>query len=219
MRRVVGILLMLIAVLAATVGAGIAIVLGTDNRAETGPHRIATSSPVVVADPDVFGWAGPTVTMRIDVDKDQQVFIGAGNAVDIADYVGSSQRTEITGYEPPWSIETRDVVGEAPLPAAPGAVDWWTAQSAGTGAATISFKLPEQAFSLVVIAIGGGDLDGLRVTASYDIDGGFGIGLGLIGFAVGLGLFGWIAFQGRPLVREGELMEDDEFQRDITGRM
>ncbi len=218
MRRVVGILLMLIAVLAATVGAGIAIVLGTDNRAETGPHRIATSSPVVVADPDVFTWAGPTVTMRIDVDRDQQVFIGAGNAVDIADYVGSSQRTEITRYDVPWSIETRDVVGDAPLPAAPGEVDWWMAQSTGTGSATISFKLPEQAFSLVVIAIGGGDLDGLRVTASYDIDGGFGIGLGLIGFSVGLGLFGWIAFQGRPLVREGELL-DDEPQRDVTRRM
>lgn len=218
MRRVVGILLMLFAVLMATLGAGIAIVLGTDNRAETGPHRIATSSPVVVADPDVFSWAGPTVTMRIDVAKDQQVFVGAGNAVDIADYVGSSQRTEITSYKAPWSIETHDVVGDAPLPAAPGAVDWWVAQSTGTGSATISFRLPEQAFSLVVIAVGGDNLDSLRVTASYDIDGGFGIGLGLIGFAVGLALFGWIAFQGRPLVREGEL-EPDEPRRNVTRRL
>jgi hypothetical protein len=218
MRRVVGILLMFFAVLAATLGAGIAIVLGTDNRAATGPHKIATSSPVLVADPDVFSWAGPTVTMRIDVDKDQQVFVGGGNAVDIADYVGSTQRTEITSYGVPWDIETRDVFGEAPLPAAPGQVDWWMAQSTGTGSATISFRLPEQAFSLVVIAIGGGDLDGLRVTASYDIDGGFGMGVGLIGFAVGLGLFGWIAFQGRPLVREGEL-EEDEFRRDVTRRI
>jgi hypothetical protein len=215
MRRVVGILLMLFAVLAAALGAGIAIVLGTDNRAATGPHQIETSAPVVVADPDVFSWAGPTITMRIDVDDDQQVFIGAANAVDIADYVGSTQRTEITSYDAPWDIETRDVFGDAPLPAAPGQVDWWMAQSTGNGSATISVKLPEEAFSLVVIAVGGGDLDGLRVTASYDIDGGFGIGLGLIGFAVGLGLFGWIAFQGRPLVREGEL-EEDEFGHDVT---
>ncbi|HYJ66582.1 MAG TPA: hypothetical protein VEX15_02850 [Nocardioidaceae bacterium] len=214
MRRVVGSVLMLFAVVAAVLGAGIAIVLGTDNRAETGPHEIETSAPVVVTSPEVFSWAGPTLTMRIDVDKDQQLFIGAANAVDIADYVGSTQRTEISSYNPPWSIGTRDVFGDAPLPAAPGQVDWWMAQSTETGSATISVKLPEQAFSLVVIAVGGGDLDGLQVTASYDIDGGFGIGLGLIGFAVGLGLFGWIAVQGRPLVREGELIED-EFEPDV----
>jgi hypothetical protein len=212
MRRVVGILLMLFAVLALALGAGIAIVLGTDNRAETGPHAIKTSAPVVVTNPDVFSWAGPTITLRIDVGKDQQVFIGAANAVDLADYVGSTERTEITSYDPPWNIETRDVLGDAPLPAAPGQIDWWTAQSTGTGSATISVKLPEQAYSLAVIAVGGGDLSGLRVTASYDIDGGFGIGLGLIGFAVGLGLFGWIAFQGRPLVREGEL---EDIQYDV----
>jgi hypothetical protein len=216
MRRVVGTLLMLFAVLALVLGAGIAIVLGTDNRAETGPHEIETSAPVVVTSPDVFSWAGPTITMRFDVDDDQQVFVGTANAVDIADYVGSTQRTEITSYDPPWDIETRDVFGDAPLPAAPGQVDWWMAQTTGTGSATISVKLPEQAYSLVVIAVGGGDLDGLKVTASYDIDGGFGIGLGLIGFAVGLGLFGWIAFQGRPLVREGEL-EEDEVEQHVKG--
>ena len=214
MRRVVGVVLMLFAVLALAIGAGIAIVLGTDNRAETGPHRIGTSAPVVVTDPDVFSWAGPTVTLRVDVEPDQQVFIGAANAVDIADYVGATDRTEITSYEPPWQIETKDVFGSTPLPAAPGQVDWWTAQTTGTGSATISVTLPEQAYSLVVIAVGGGNLDGLRVTASYDIDGGFGIGLGLVGFAVGLGLFGWIVFQGRPLVREGEFDADD-LEQDI----
>jgi hypothetical protein len=207
MRRVVGILLMLVAVLALALGIGVAIVLGTDNRAQTGPHPIETSSPVLLTSPDVLRWAGPTVTVTVDVDQDQQVFVGAANAVDVADYVGATQRTEITSYRLPWDISTRDVFGNQALPAAPGAVDWWVAQSTGAGSATLSVELPEQAFSLVVIAVGGGDLDGVEVTASYDVDGGFGVGLGLVGFAIGVALFGWIAFQGRPLVR---VEEDDE---------
>jgi hypothetical protein len=210
MRRVVGVLLILIAVLALALGAGAAIVLGTDNRAQTGPHHIDTSAPVLLTSPDVLGWAGLTVTVTVSVDEGQEVFVGAANAVDVADYVGATQRTEITSYRLPWNISTRDVFGNQALPAAPGEVDWWVAQATGSGSATMSVELPEQAFSLVVIAVGGGDLQGVEVTASYDVDGGFGVGLGLVGFAIGLALFGWIALQGRPLVRFEEVEDGDE---------
>ena len=201
MRRVVGVLLMLIALLALTTGAALAILLGPDNRAETGPHRIATDAPVVVTDPGVFDWAGPTITVSVGVRDGQEVFVGAANAVDVADYVRLTERTEITDVGLAWDVSTEDVDGTPQLPAAPGEVDWWVAQESGSGRASLSVKLPEQSFALVVAAVGGGSLDGLEVTASYDVAGGFGIGLGLIGFAAGLGLFGWIAFQGRPMTR------------------
>jgi hypothetical protein len=217
MRRVMGVLLMLVAVLALALGAGTAVVLGTDNRAQTGPHHVDTSAPVLLTSPDVLGWAGFTVTVTVDVDEDQEVFVGAANAVDVADYVGQTQRTEITSFGLPWDISTRDVFGNQALPAAPGQVDWWVAQSAGSGATTMSVELPEQAFSLVVIAVGGGDLDGVEITASYDVDGGFGIGLGLIGFAIGVALFGWIAFQGRPVVRYEEIEDEDDEYADDAG--
>lgn len=201
MRRVVGILLMLIAVLALVAGAALAIVLGPDNRAETGPHDIATDAPVVVTDPDVLGWAGPKITVSVAVADGRPVFVGAANAVDIADYVRTTERTEVTDYGLPWDISTRDMDGSDTLPAPPNDVDWWVAQGDGSGRASLSVELPEQAFALVVVAAGGGGLQGLEVTVSYDVDGGFGVGLGLVGFAVGLGLFGWIAFQGRPMTR------------------
>jgi hypothetical protein len=204
MRRVVGVLLMLVAVLTLVAGAALAFVLGPDNRASTGPHEIGTEAPVVVADPDVFGWAGPTITVEVGVAEGQHVFVGAANAVDIADYVRLTERTEITDYGLPWDISTSDVDGSNALPAAPSEVDWWLAQGSGAGQASLSVELPEQAFGLVVVAVGGGSLEGMEVTASYDVNGGFGVGLGLVGFAVGLGLFGWIAFQGRPMTRDGE---------------
>jgi hypothetical protein len=210
MRRFVGIVLMLVAVVALVIGTGLAFLLGTDNRTATGPHKIETSAPVVVTRPDVLDWAGPSITLTVDVADGQEVFIGAANAVDVADYVGAIRRTEITDYRPPWKIETEDVFGEDILPADPETLDWWVARGSGTGTATMSVELPEQAFALVVIAVGGGDLEGMRVTAAYDLAGGFGIGLGLVGFAIGLGLFGWIAFQGRPMTRYEEIDEDEE---------
>ncbi len=211
MRRFVGIVLMLLAVIAAAVGAGLAILLGTDNRTATGPHPIETDAPIVVTRPDVLGWAGPTVTLTIQVAPSQRVFVGAANAVDLADYVGSVRRTEVTDYGLPWKLQTANVSGQDALPLAPGDLDWWVARASGTGSATMTVKLPDQAFGLAVIAVGGGDLKDLEVTAAYELDGGFGIGLGLIGFAVGLGLFGWLAFQGSPMTRE---LDDDEVDDD-----
>jgi hypothetical protein len=215
MRRFVGIMLMLIAVIAAAVGAGLAILLGTDNRTETGPHAIETTAPIVVTRPDVLSWAGPTVTLTVRVAPSQKVFVGAANAVDLDDYVGSVRRTEVTDYRPPWKLHTENVFGGDRLPRAPADLDWWVASASGTGSATMTVELPEQAFGLAVIAVGGGDLEGLQVTAAYELDGGFGIGLGLVGFAVGLGLFGWIALQGRPMTREMAVDDvDDEAETD-----
>jgi hypothetical protein len=217
MRRVVGILLMLIAVFALVAGAALALALGPDNRAETGPHEIATDAPVVVTDPDVLGWAGPTITVSVGVADERQVFVGAANAVDVADYVQLTARTEVTDYGVPWDVSTRDVDGTGTLPAPPSELDWWVAQDDGPGQASLSVKLPEQAFALVVVSVGGGSLEGLEVTASYDVDGGFGIGLGLVGFAVGLGLFGWIAFQGRPMTRTGERADEEAAGEETAG--
>ena len=214
MRRFVGIMLMLIAVIAAAVGAGLAILLGTDNRTETGPHPIDTTAPIVVTRPDVLSWAGPTVTLTVRVAPSQKVFVGAANAVDLDDYVGSVRRTEVTDYRPPWKLQTENVFGGDRLPRAPADLDWWVASASGTGSATMTVELPEQAFGLAVIAVGGGDLEGLQVTAAYELDGGFGIGLGLVGFAVGLGLFGWIALQGRPMTREMAVDDVDDAVND-----
>jgi hypothetical protein len=209
MRRFVGIVLIVVAVITAVAGAGLAILLGTDDRTTTGPHEIEANAPVLVTRPDVLSWAGPTIMLTVEVEPEQEVFVGAANAVDLADYAATTHRTEITDFRPPWDIATQDVAGENRLPVAPGNLDWWVARGSGTGSATLTVELPDQAFGLAVIAVGGGDLGAMRVTAAYQLDGGFGIGLGMVGFAVGLGLFGWIAFQGRPMVRAEDETEDE----------
>lgn len=210
MRRLVGILLMLAAVGCSLAGTALAIVLGPDSRAVTGPHPMSFDGVALVTGPRVISWAGPTVTVAVELPDRAPVFVGLGNAVDVADYLGATRVQRVESFQLPWTVATREVGGRDFVPAAPTALDWWLAQSAGKGGAAITVTLPDQTVSFAVIAIGEATLEGLHVTASYDVKGGFGIGLGLAGFGVGLGLFGWIAFRRSAHPEQWDDEWDDE---------
>lgn len=214
MRRLVGILLMLTAVGCSLAGSAMAIVLGPDSRAVTGPHPMSFDGVALVTAPQVISWAGPTVTVAVELPGQTPVFVGLGNAVDVADYLRTTRLKRVDSFQVPWTVTTSEVGGRDFVPAAPTALDWWLAQSAGQGGAAITFPLPDQTVSLAVIAIGDATLEGLEVTASYDVKGGFGIGLGLAGFGIGLALFGWIAFRRGANPRG---WDDDEWD-DEPGR-
>ena len=195
MRRLVGILLMVAALGCVVVGAGIAALLGPDNRAVTGPHPMSVDGVALTTAPEVLSWAGPTVTVLVVLPDDRPVFIGVGNIVDVRDYLADTRVRQVDSFEVPWTITTSDIDGADFVPAAPTALDWWLAQAAGQGGASLTFRLPDETVSVAVIAIGDSTLEGLQVTASYDAAGGFGIGLGLVALGLGMGLFGWIAFR------------------------
>lgn len=209
MRRLAGIALMVAALGCLLSGAAMAILLGPDNRALTGPHPMSVDEVALVTAPDVLSWAGPTVTVLAELPDERPVFIGLGNAVDVTDYLRDTRVRRVESYEVPWTVTTSEVDGQDFVPAAPLALDWWLAQSAGKGGASLSFRLPDETVSLAVIAVGDTTLEGLRVTASYDVAGGFGIGLGLVGLGLGLAVFGWIAFR-RPEPDEVDWVDEDE---------
>jgi hypothetical protein len=171
------------------------VLLGTDNRAVTGPHSMSFDGVALVTAPEVLSWAGPTVTVLVELPDDRPVFVGLGNAVDVTDYLSDTRVQRVESYEVPWTVTTSEVAGQDFVPAAPTALDWWLAQSAGQGGASLTFRLPEETVSLAVIGVGDTTLEGLHVTASYDVAGGFGIGLGLVGLGLGLAVFGWLAFR------------------------
>lgn len=215
MRRLLGIVLMLVALGCVLLGAAMAALLGPDNRAVTGPHPMSFDGVALVTAPDVLTWAGPTVTVLVELPGQTPVFVGVGNAVDVADYLRDTRFERVDSFEVPWTVTTSEVDGLDFVPAVPTALDWWLAQSAGQGGASITFTLPNQTVSLAVIAIGDATLQGLQVTASYDVTGGFGIGLGIAGFGVGLGVFGWIALRQTSLLRR-RVDDDDEWDESET---
>jgi len=193
MRRLVGIVLMVAALGCVAFGTALAVLLGPDNRAVTGPHPMSVDGVALMTAPDVLSWSGPTVTVLVEVPDQAPVFIGVANAVDVGDYLKDARLERVDSFQVPWTITTSQVKGQDFVPAAPTALDWWIAASAGQGGAGVTFRLPQETVSLAVIAIGDSKLGELRVTGSYDVTGGFGIGLGLVALGAGLGLFGWVA--------------------------
>ncbi|MDO9377904.1 MAG: hypothetical protein Q7T56_03570 [Nocardioidaceae bacterium] len=201
MRRIVGVVVLLVGVLVVLAGAAVMVVLGPDDRATTGPHRIDTVGVAVVTTPRAITYAGPTVSVLAELPDDKPVFVGLGNAVDVQNYLGGTQRLSITRVQVPWRITSRQEAGEPNLSAAPTALDWWEAQSAGLGGAAITVALPDEPVSLAVLAVGDSDLEGLRLTTAYDVAGGFLGGAGGVATGLGIGFLGLMRVRGTPLRR------------------
>lgn len=180
---------LVVGVLLSVAGLAVVVVLGPDSRFTTGPHEVDTDAAAVVTAPGVVSYRGLQVDVLVEVPVNKPVFVGLGNTVDVQDYVSRTQRLEVTSFRVPWTVRTREVEGGPALPGAPTALDWWIAESAGLGGASISARLPDESVSVAVLAVGASDLSGLTVTFAYGVRGGFGLGLGAV--LVGAGLV-WV---------------------------
>lgn len=199
MRRKVGLSLMLAGAAVALVGATIMSVLGPDGRVLSGPHVVETDQIAMVTAPEAITWTGVRIGVFAELPANKPVFVGLGDSLDVESYVENTSRIQVDGYQRPWELETSEIEGEPILPAAPTAIDWWIAGSAGLGGASISTRLPDRAVSLAILAVGASDLAGLEVTVSYEIKGGFGVGAGLVLLGVGVILLGYVQRAGISL--------------------
>lgn len=199
MRRVAGWGLVVVAVLCLLAGAATAILLGPDDSITSEPQELSTDASVVVTAPGALGWSGPSFEVEARVpDADREIFVGLGNEVDVRDYTEGIGALVVESVDVPVALSTGTVEGAPALPAAPGSLDWWLDSGVGDGTATLSTQLPVAPAQVLVAATDEGPLEGLEVTAAFTLEGGFGIGLGLVGLAVGLALFGWITLRRPP---------------------
>ncbi|MEH3033409.1 MAG: hypothetical protein PGN07_05055 [Aeromicrobium erythreum] len=166
-------------------GLAVMVVLGPDSRFTTGPHEVDTDASVIVTEPGVVSWSGLRVDVLAEVPVGKPVFVGVGNSVDVQNYVRGVQRVEVTSFRTPWKVTTRQVSGRPALPGAPTALDWWIADSAGLGGASVGTTLPDETVSVAILAVGSTNLSGLEVTMAYGIEGGFtkGLAVALVGLA------------------------------------
>lgn len=171
--------------LVALLGLAMMVYLGPDSRVATGPHAVQTDGIAVVTAPKVISWADVQVDVLAEVPVRKPIFVGLGNSVDVQNYVAKTSRLEVTGFHTPWKVEQHQVDGQVNLPGAPTAVDWWLAESAGLGGASISTTLPDQTVSIAILSVGSSNLTGLEVSLAYGVKGGFAKGTGLL--LLGLG--------------------------------
>ncbi|KHL19553.1 UNVERIFIED_CONTAM: hypothetical protein LK11_01305 [Mumia flava] len=203
-------------VLLVLVATSVAVALGPDDQVRTGPHAIEVSDRAIATAPGVLAYAGPQVSVVADLGDERPVFIGLAHPVDVDDYLGGTAHEEVATFALPWEVSTDDVDGDPYLPAAPTALDWWWADAAGVGKAELRFDLPSDSASLAVLALGDGDLEGLRISAAYEWPGGFGIAVGSAAAGIGLVGIGLALLRVRPFVRrrraDPAALADDEWE-------
>jgi hypothetical protein len=214
MKRVAGWVVTLLGIVVAVLGVAVMVVLGPDSRVTTGPHAIDTGGSVVVTAPRVIRWADVQVDVLAELPAQKPLFVGIGNTVDVESLVDGTARVEVTDFDTPWKPVVADRDGRPFVQGAPTALDWWYADAAGLGGASISAQLPDEPVSLAVISVGTSSLSGLEVTLAYGIRGGFAKGAGLVLLGVG----GVLA--GRVVRRSGlggdELVEGDAVMEEVV---
>lgn len=184
--------LSVLGVLVAVLGLAVMVVLGPDGRLSSGPHPIHTDGIAIVTAPKVISWTGVQVDILAEVPVRKPVFVGVANSVDVENYLGRTQRLEVTDFQTPWKPKTREVKGKPNLPGAPTALDWWIAQSAGLGGASVSTRLPDETVSVVILSVGSTNLSGVEVSLAYGIKGGFYQGIALLLLGLAAAWSGWL---------------------------
>lgn len=203
-RRIAMIAVIGIGVIVALAGAALAAWMGPDGMRTSGPQPVDTDASVIVTDIDVLDWNNAHVHINATFDGPKAVFIGMGNAVDVQDFLSDAERVQVTEFEMPWSIETEEIAGEPTLAAAPTAIDWWQAHSAGIGGAGIDFVVPPEASQVVIMGFEGSDLSGMTLEVGYSLPIGFTGALGLIPAGLGSAFAAWWIGSGRPVLLERE---------------
>jgi hypothetical protein len=208
MHKAIGTAIAAVGVAIAVLGLAIMAILGPDGRFRTGPHAVDTNGVAIVTAPGVISWKNLDIELLAEVPAHKPIFVGVGNSVDVEAYLKGVQRLEVTDFETPWKVRTRQVAGRDALGGAPTAVDWWRAHSAGLGGAVIKTKLPDETVSAVILTVGSSNLRGLKVTFAYGLEGGFLKGLGLLLGGLGMGWAGILVRRGVTIwADDGKLAE------------
>ncbi|MBC7596132.1 MAG: hypothetical protein H7288_19775 [Kineosporiaceae bacterium] len=214
MRARAGLGVALFGALVALFGIALMVVLGPDGSVTSGPHDVDTDGIAIVTAPTVLTWSGLQMAVLAELPVNKPVFVGLGNAVDVDNYVKDTKHLEVDSFHFPWQVHTRAIKGRDNLPGAPTALDWWLADSAGLGGASINTTLPDQIVSLAILSVGFSNLNGLKVTVAYGIKGGFAVGAGFALLGVGGIWFGGLLRSGNELWPKVAVDEDDDEEFD-----
>jgi hypothetical protein len=134
--------------------------IGSDGTVKSGQQSFTTSRSALVtsgadlrgvdAIADVVG--NPRVRMAVNTTTPgRRVFVGVGPAADVERYLASASIDEITDFDvDPFTMKHNPRNGWA-SPKPPAKQSFWTAQSSGTGSASLDWKARSGEYRLVVM--------------------------------------------------------------------
>lgn len=172
------------------VGATAATAVGPDDTIYSKTETVGDGGPVVT-DPDVLSWE--RLHLHVRAEADGEVFIGAGNPIDVSDYTADAAHSSVDRIGP-LGVDGRDWRGDG-LPAVPDDVDFWTDHESGTGVQTMALDVDGEPVQVVVAPVGA-DRGAVDVAFGVTVDGVFTwslvvAGAGVLLLLLALGVVWW----------------------------
>ena len=114
-NKAIGTAVLALGALVAVLGLALMAILGPDGRFTSGPHPVDADGVAVVTAPTVISWKNVEVEILAEVPANKPVFVGVANSVDLQAYVKGVRRLEVTSFETPWKVRTRQAAGRDAL--------------------------------------------------------------------------------------------------------
>lgn len=196
MRRVLGVVLVILGVPFLGLGVLTAALTGPDDTVRMSGGTIATDAPAITTAADALPWSGPRYHVRA-YSGDVELFVGVAHPVNVGAYLDGVAQERVEEITPRYGgpITSSPTSGDVTPTVAPGELDWWTDHAEGSGEQTVSFQATETPASVVVLRADLGSPLDVDLSVDAEIDGLF---VGALGAAVG-GVV--LILAGRSLVR------------------
>jgi hypothetical protein len=188
--------------------------IGPDDVIASSPRELKTEGVAIATPPDLLDYHGNRVEVTVEpVDRDRHVFIGVAHDVDVRSYLSESRYLRILEVEYPLRLTTREVPGDRGRVIPPASLDWWMVKTTGAGKQTLSWRLEDGPYDLVIMHADGDAPVAVQVSFGIELPGAFRTALlvavgGLVVLALGLVITG--VFRRRPPVVD----DDDEIRWD-----
>jgi hypothetical protein len=157
---VAGAVLTVAGLVSVVAGVGVLAVFGGDATVNSGKHTLSTDTAALVSEPanidstnsvaDVVG--DPRVRFAVtSTDAGKGAFVGVGPAKQVDRYLAGAPVDEVTDFDvDPFKL-TRDTKPGTKRLAAPGAQTFWVAQNEGPRSASLSWKVRDGDYRVVVM--------------------------------------------------------------------
>lgn len=196
-RRALGWTAVAVGALIAVTAVVVAVLVGPDNRIESGPYGFTSTGAAVTTAPAALAWTGVTVEVTARAEG-RSVFVGVAHDVDVADYLQDTAYTRVDSIDIPWSTKTTEIAGQQDVAASPADVDFWLVSDGGRGEATIRFPLPDAAVDVVAMDADGKTGFSPEVTIAVVEDGLFVEALAVLVVSLGIGAAGLLILRNAP---------------------
>jgi hypothetical protein len=173
-RIALGLLLALVGLLVTLVGAAASFwLVGPDNTIDTGEQHLAGKGLAVMTAPDLLDRHGPTLHVTVTAAK--PVFVGIGQDLDVASYLGDSQYTRVVKLDAavPVKLSTQEMKGGVATLTPPAGLDWWIVKATGSGEQSVAWPIADGRYDVVVMNADGSAGADARVTLGVELAGAF----------------------------------------------